>query len=182
MSTRVGLSKVTVVEPNPAGFSEALTLKVVIEIFEKVPNDAIDVKFVWSPIWDFSIDQVLDELEVGPFLTTGKHEFVLQSDPPDVSKIPDPTGPTALLVSFTYHGEEFLHIGFNVVVTCTGEIPEVFTSAELLTRTIGRYHSKFTSIRWDTPEEGEKTSPVASEGDEKSASSAEPEEKRVKLE
>lgn len=79
----------------------------------------------------------------------GEHEFTLVCDPPDFSTIPDPTGPTALLVAFTYNGEQFLHLGYNVLVKCTGDIPEEYTSASQLLRSINRCFPKRMAIKWD---------------------------------
>lgn len=149
MATRVELRKVRVEGENPAPFDEPIRLHIVLEIFEKVPQNAIDVSFTWSPVWDFPVDQELDEMEVGPFAALGKHEFVIESDPPDVTQIPDPTGPTALIVSLKYKEEEFLHIGYNVTVTCQGEMPDVFSSTEQLTRELGKCYPKVREIHWD---------------------------------
>ncbi|RNF03451.1 histone chaperone ASF1 [Trypanosoma rangeli] len=149
MTTRLVLRDVSVVGNNPAPFSDPIALKVVLEVFEKPPVHAIDVKFTWKPIWDFPVDQELDEFEVGPLSTLGRHELMLQSDPPDFAQIPDPTGPTALIVSFTYMGREFLHLGYNAVVTCEGEMPDVFENAEPLRRHLAQCFPKQLAIVWD---------------------------------
>ncbi|KAG8348422.1 putative ASF1 like histone chaperone [Trypanosoma vivax] len=156
MPTRVALCKVSVVGDNPAPFSDPIVVKVVLEIFECPPMHEIDVKFTWKPIWDFPVDQELDEFEVGPLTTVGKHELLLQSDPPNVSEIPDPTGPTALIISFSYRGQQFLHIGYNAVVTCEGEIPDVFEDATLLRRNLTQSFPKETAIAWDDKREKDK--------------------------
>ncbi|CCW64953.1 unnamed protein product [Phytomonas sp. EM1] len=153
MTTRIELRKITINGPNPSRFDDSIALKIVLEVFEKAPVAPIDIRFIWSPIWDFPVDQVLDELEVGPLTSLGKHEFLIESDPPDFRKIPDPTGPTALVISFCYLGREFLHVGYNVIVSCKGEIPEVFTSAECLTRHLGRCFTKPKSIFWDAADD-----------------------------
>jgi histone chaperone ASF1 len=149
MATRIELRKVKVVGNNPTKFDAPIQLHLVLEVYEKVPEGTVDVSFTWSPVWDFPVDQELDEMEVGPFTTLGKHEFTIESDPPDVTQIPDPTGPTALIVSLKYKGQEFLHIGYNVTVTCDGEMPDVFTSASQLTREIGKCYPKLREITWD---------------------------------
>ncbi|CCW72166.1 unnamed protein product [Phytomonas sp. Hart1] len=152
MTTRVELRKIAVNGPNPSRFDDPIALKIVLEVFEKAPESVIDIRFTWSPIWDFPVDQSLDELEVGPLTSLGKHELLIETDPPDFRKIPDPTGPTALLVSFSYLGREFLHVGYNVIVSCKGEIPDVFESADCLTRQLGRCFTKPKGISWDAPE------------------------------
>ncbi|GET87353.1 anti-silencing protein a-like protein [Leishmania tarentolae] len=149
MATRVELRKVQVVGPNPSKFDAPICLHLVLDVFEKPPKEAIDVTFTWSPVWDFPVDQELDEMEVGPLSTLGRHEFTIESDPPDVANIPDPTGPTALIVSFKYRGNEFLHIGYNITVTCEGDLPDVFTSCDKLTRQIGKCYPKLRDISWD---------------------------------
>ncbi|KPA77745.1 anti-silencing protein a-like protein [Leptomonas pyrrhocoris] len=181
MTTRIELRKVHVVGDNPTKFDAPIRLHLVLEVFEQVPRDAIDVSFTWSPVWDFPVDQKLDEMEVGPFTTLGKHEFTIESDPPDVSQIPDPTGPTALIISFKYSEQEFLHIGYNVVVTCEGEMPDVFTSASQLTREIGKCYPKLREITWDTNESSPSTSSAES-SEEESEDADEAPEKRARLE
>lgn len=149
MTTRVELRKATILGPNPASFDAPIRLHVELEVFERAPTDVIDVTFTWSPIWDEPVDQELDEMEVGPLRHTGKHELTLECDPPNVAEIPDPTGPTALIVSFSYREKEFLHLGFNVVVQFDGEeLPEVFESCEGLTRKIAGCFPKNTPIEW----------------------------------
>eukprot|EP00796_Vickermania_ingenoplastis_P007545 gene7545-5324_t len=150
MSTRVEFRRAKVLT-NPARFDAPISIQVVLDVFEKPPAEPLDVKFTWAPIWDTVVDQELDELAVGPLAHTGTHELTLESDPPDVTQIPDPTGPTALLLSFCYRGEEFLHLGFNVIVDLEGDLPERFTSCERLTRRISGCVPKQTPIRWDQP-------------------------------
>ncbi|KAK7199398.1 anti-silencing protein a-like protein [Novymonas esmeraldas] len=170
MATRVELRKVHVVGPNPSKFDDAIRLHLVLDVFERPPAEAIDVAFTWSPVWDFPVDQELDEVEVGPLTTLGRHEFTIETDPPNVADIPDPTGPTALIVSLKYKGAEFLHIGYNITVTCDGDIPDVFTSAEQLTRHIGRCYPKVREIAWDAAELlAAAASPASSEEDSSDA-------------
>ncbi|ORC90671.1 uncharacterized protein TM35_000084690 [Trypanosoma theileri] len=150
MTTRVSLCGVSIVGNNPAAFDEPISVKVLLEVFEKPPTLPIDVKFVWNPIWDFPVEQELDAFEVGPLTTLGRHELTLQSDPPDFAKIPDPTGPTALIITFSYDGREFLHLGYNAIVTCEGEMPDVFLDAGQLRRHLTQCFPKQTMIVWDT--------------------------------
>lgn len=181
MATRVELRKVSVTGPNPARIDAPIALKVVLEVFEKLPEHPVDVAFTWSPVWDFPVDQELDEFEVGPFTSLGVHEFALESDAPDFTRIPDPTGPTALIVTLSYQGRQFLHIGYNVVVRCDGEIPDVFTSADPLTRSLERCFPRQSAIEWDKVPEpaplaagnsGDSDDEPASDEDEDDADSA----------
>lgn len=177
MTTQVHFRKATVIGPNPAPFDSPINLRVVLELQGKPLEDVIDVRFTWSPIWDTCVDQVLDELEVGPLSHSGTHELTLSSDPPRIAEIPDPTGPTALLVSFCYKSEEFLHLGFNILAKFEKdtqrvknrsnagdqitderdeeeeeEIPEIITSSEGVTRhIIEPCFPKHTCIKaWET--------------------------------
>ncbi|CAM37640.1 anti-silencing protein a-like protein [Leishmania braziliensis MHOM/BR/75/M2904] len=180
MTTRVELRKVQVLGPTSSKFDDPIRMHLVLEVFEKPPKDAIDVTFTWSPVWDFPVDQELDEMEVGPLTTLGRHEFTIESDPPNVADIPDPTGPTALIVSLKYKGQEFLHIGYNVIVTCDGDLPDVFTSTEQLTRHIGMCYPKVRHIAWD---EATSAAPSFSDSSSESASeSGEGPTKRAKRE
>ncbi|KAG5481923.1 hypothetical protein LSCM1_05633 [Leishmania martiniquensis] len=173
MPTRVELHKVQVVGANPSKFDDPIRLHVVLDVFETPPTDVIDVTFTWSPVWDFPVDQELDEMEVGPLTTVGRHEFTIESDPPNVLQIPDPTGPTALIVSLKYKGREFLHIGYNITVSCKGDLPDVFTSAEQLSRHLGKCYPKMRVISWDD-KTVEPTTPVVSDSDSTSNSAGGP--------
>lgn len=153
MPTRIELAQVEVISSNPAPFDTPFSIRVVLNVLEDPPKKPVDVTFTWSPIWDFPVDQELDELEVGPFSTVGRHDFVLECDPPNIAEIPDPTGPTAMMVSFQYSGKEFLHLGFNIETVCTlPETPETYTDPAVLTRKIGRCFRKMTDIPWDSAE------------------------------
>lgn len=173
MPTHITFRNASVVGLNPASFDSPITLLVLLELEGKPLEDPIDVRFTWSPIWDTCVDQELDELEVGPLSRIGIHEITLSTDPPQIAEIPDPTGPTALLVSFSYKGDEFLHLGFNVLIkfqiqgkkannNCNNEIltddeeeeiPEVITSSEGVTRyIIEKCFPKHTCIKaWESP-------------------------------
>lgn len=62
-----------------------------------------------------SHDQVLDELLVGP-VPVGVNKFILQTDAPDPSLIPqsDILGITVILVTCSYRDQEFARIGYYV--------------------------------------------------------------------
>lgn len=153
MPTRVELLSAEVVGTNPDRFDRPFTLRVVLNVLEDPPRGTIDVRFTWSPIWELPVDQELDELEVGPLSTIGKHDLMLECDPPTLAEIPDPTGPTALMVSLQYKNSEFLHLGFNVETSCTlAETPEIYTDPSVLLRKIGRCFRKATDIAWDGDE------------------------------
>lgn len=58
-------------------------------------------------------DQVLDTIYVGP-IPEGRHMFVFQADPPDVTKIPvnDVLGVTVVLLTCCYRSQEFVRVGY----------------------------------------------------------------------
>ena len=58
-------------------------------------------------------DQVLDTVLVGP-VVTGSYRFVFQADPPDPAKLPvdDIVGVTAILLTCSYRGKEFIRVGY----------------------------------------------------------------------
>ena len=64
---------------------------------------------------DKSRDQILEEVLVGP-VPTGTNKFVLETEPPDASRIPtkDILGVTVLLVTCSYRDQEFSSIGYYV--------------------------------------------------------------------
>lgn len=153
MTTRVELQSAEVIGNNPSPFNTPISLRVVFHVSGNPPKHPIDVKFSWSPIWDFPVDQDLDELEVGPFPAAGRQDCTLECDPPNLSEIPDPTGPTAMMVSFSYKEQEFLHLGFNIECTCIlAETPEEYTDGSVLSRKIGRCFRKVADIAWDEEE------------------------------
>lgn len=74
---------------------------------------------------DSSADQVLEEVSVGP-IATGVNRFVLQTDPPDYSRIAvsDIVGVTIILVTCAYRGREFVRVGYYVANEYEGFNPE----------------------------------------------------------
>jgi histone chaperone ASF1 len=76
---------------------------------------------------DSHLDQVLDEILVGP-VPVGMNKFVLQADAPAVERLPDDDilGVTVVLVTCSYREREFVRIGYYVNNEYTGEYdPEV---------------------------------------------------------
>lgn len=61
------------------------------------------------------VAQVLDTIYVGP-ISEGRHMFVFQADPPDVTKIPveDALGVTVVLLTCSYRGQEFVRVGYFI--------------------------------------------------------------------
>ncbi|OAO14038.1 anti-silencing factor [Blastocystis sp. ATCC 50177/Nand II] len=65
-------------------------------------------------------DQVLDSVMIGP-ISRGTHKFCLQTNPPDVSRIPEDCllGLTVVFLSGCYRSQEFVRVGYYVNNTCT---------------------------------------------------------------
>ena len=82
--------------------------------FEKLTDIEWRVIYVGSAE-SSSHDQVLDELLVGP-VPVGINKFILQTDAPDPSLIPesDKLGITVILVTCSYKEQEFARIGYYV--------------------------------------------------------------------
>ena len=74
---------------------------------------------------DSHLDQVLDEILVGP-VPVGLNKFVLQTDPPDHTKLPpdDVLGVTVVLITCSYREREFVRVGYYVNNEFTGEYDE----------------------------------------------------------
>lgn len=62
---------------------------------------------------DVQQDQVLDEILVGP-VPVGLNKFVLQADPPDISKLEEVLGVTVVLITCSYKEREFCRVGYYV--------------------------------------------------------------------
>jgi len=101
-------------------------------------------------------DQVLDTVFVGP-VPEGRHMFVFQADPPDISKIPvaDAVGVTVVLLTCSYRGKEFVRVGYYVNNEYTEpELRENLPSAPIydkLVRNILATQPRVTrfKIEWD---------------------------------
>lgn len=100
---------------NPSPFTSPLSFEITFECLRPLADD-----LEWRVLYvgsaeDTTHDQVLDEVLVGP-VPVGVNKFVLQADPPDVSKIPenDVLGVTVVLVTCNYRGKEFVRVGYYV--------------------------------------------------------------------
>eukprot|EP00389_Voromonas_pontica_P000153 GDKH01000234.1.p1 GENE.GDKH01000234.1~~GDKH01000234.1.p1 ORF type:complete len:199 (+),score=25.25 GDKH01000234.1:182-778(+) len=107
---------------------------------------------------DATKDQVLDAIDLGP-LTVGTLKFVLQTPPPDFSKMParDVLGITAVLLSGSYKEHQFIRIGFYVHICYLDqelkESPPDVPILEKLHRTVMTDSPRVTrfNIEWDEP-------------------------------
>ncbi|KAH8405977.1 hypothetical protein KR215_001206 [Drosophila sulfurigaster] len=105
---KVHITNVVVLD-NPSSFFNPFQFELTFECIEELKED-----LEWKMIYVGSAesedyDQVLDTIYVGP-VPEGRHIFVFQADPPDVSKIPEPdaVGVTIVLLTCSYRGQEFV--------------------------------------------------------------------------
>jgi len=104
-----------VVLNNPALFTSPLQFELTFDCTENLEDD-LEWKLTYVGCAESqSYDQVLDTIYVGP-VPEGRHMFVFQADAPDPSKIPDKdlTGATVVLITCSYHNQEFIRVGYFV--------------------------------------------------------------------
>jgi len=113
------MSKVQIVNVvvlnNPATYTSALQFEITFDCMEALEDD-LEWKLTYVGSAESSqYDQVLDTIYVGP-VPEGRHMFVFQADAPDPSKIParDVLGATVVLISCSYHEQEFIRVGYFV--------------------------------------------------------------------
>lgn len=104
-----------VVLENPAPFTAPLQFEITYDVREPLAED-----LEWKVIYvgsaeDPAHDQELDAVLL-PADTPGRFAFVLAVDAPDVAAIPpaDVVGVTIVLVTASYHGTEFVRVGYYV--------------------------------------------------------------------
>jgi len=161
-----------VVLDNPSCFMNPFQFEITFECFENLPDDLEwKLTYVGSAETE-AYDQVLDSVLVGP-VPEGRHMFVFQADPPNVSKIPvtEAVGVTVVLLSCSYRQQEFVKVGYFVSNEYSDAELRENQPAEprfdLLTRNILADQPRVTvhPIKWgDEPIEEEM--PAASEGDD----------------
>jgi len=111
---KVHITNVLVLD-NPTSFFNPFQFELTFECIEELKED-----LEWKMIYVGSAeseqhDQVLDTIYVGP-VPEGRHIFVFQADPPDVTKIPeqDAVGVTIVLLTCSYRGQEFVRVGYFI--------------------------------------------------------------------
>ncbi|XP_039965500.1 histone chaperone asf1 [Bactrocera neohumeralis] len=111
---KVHITNVVVLD-NPSSFFNPFQFELTFECIEELKED-----LEWKMIYVGSAeseeyDQVLDTIYVGP-VPEGRHIFVFQADPPDVTKIPeqDAVGVTIVLLTCSYRGQEFVRVGYFI--------------------------------------------------------------------
>jgi len=112
--SKVQINNVVVLN-NPATFASPFQFEITFDCMENLEDD-LEWKLTYVGSAESSAhDQVLDTIYVGP-VPEGRHMFVFQADAPDHSKIPgkDLLGATVVLISCSYHGQEFIRVGYFV--------------------------------------------------------------------
>jgi histone chaperone ASF1 len=112
--TFINVSSIEILS-NPAEFTSPLRFKITFECLRDIP-DEVEWKLIYvGSSKDQKYDQVLDSFSMGP-LEYGVMQFDLESNPPDSSKIPkdDLLGITAIILTVSYHEEEFFRVGYYV--------------------------------------------------------------------
>ncbi|XP_066298086.1 histone chaperone asf1b-like [Branchiostoma lanceolatum] len=110
----VQVNKVVVLD-NPSPFFNPFKFNITFVCTEDLPDD-LEWKIIYVGSAETEVhDQVLNSALVGP-VPAGRHMFVFQADPPDTSKIPpqDAIGVTVVLLTCSYHGQEFIRVGYYV--------------------------------------------------------------------
>jgi histone chaperone ASF1 len=100
---------------NPTNFLNPLQFEITFDCTAELSQD-IEWKVIYvGSAENSSFDQVLDEIMVGP-VPVGINKFILQTDAPDPSLIPqsDLLGITVILVTCSYKDQEFARVGYYV--------------------------------------------------------------------
>eukprot|EP00735_Rhodelphis_limneticus_P014815 TRINITY_DN8903_c0_g1::TRINITY_DN8903_c0_g1_i1::g.18993::m.18993 TRINITY_DN8903_c0_g1::TRINITY_DN8903_c0_g1_i1::g.18993 ORF type:complete len:186 (+),score=20.35,sp/Q9V464/ASF1_DROME/63.92/6e-67,ASF1_hist_chap/PF04729.8/2e-63 TRINITY_DN8903_c0_g1_i1:24-560(+) len=143
---------------NPAEFLTPFQFEITFIVNEPLKKDLEwNITYVGSAETD-QMDQVLDTVLIGPIETIGQPmRFVFQADPPDYSKIneKDLLGVTAVLLTCSYDGKEFIRVGYYVNNEYTDpelrENPPARTDVAKVTRNILADKPRVTrfNIDWD---------------------------------
>ncbi|XP_055911042.1 histone chaperone asf1 [Eupeodes corollae] len=170
---KVHITNVVVLD-NPSSFFNPFQFELTFECIEELKED-----LEWKMIYVGSAeseehDQVLDTIYVGP-VPEGRHIFVFQADPPDVTKIPeqDAVGVTIVLLTCSYRGQEFVRVGYFVNNDYADpemrENPPPKPLFDQLTRNILASKPRVTrfKINWDdTPQNGVSNGTNGMDGEE----------------
>ncbi|XP_014234779.1 histone chaperone asf1 [Trichogramma pretiosum] len=100
---------------NPSPFYNPMQFEITFECIEELKED-LEWKMIYVGCAESEeYDQILDTIYVGP-IPEGRHMFVFQADPPDVTKIPvnDALGVTVVLLTCSYRNQEFVRVGYFI--------------------------------------------------------------------
>ncbi|CAI5469998.1 unnamed protein product [Closterium sp. Yama58-4] len=110
----VTITQVKVLD-NPGPFLSPLRLEISYDCIRPLEDD-----LEWSIVYvgsanDPAYDQVLESVLVGP-VNVGSFRFILEADPPEVSKIAEGEilGVTVLLLTCAYREQKFIQVGYYV--------------------------------------------------------------------
>jgi len=109
---KVHLCNVVVLD-NPSPFLNPFQFEITFECIEEL-NEDLEWKMIYVGCAESEEhDQTLDTIYVGP-IPEGRHMFLFQADPPDVTKIPvnDVVGVTVVLLTCSYKNQEFIRVGY----------------------------------------------------------------------
>lgn len=157
---KVHITNIVVLD-NPSSFLNPFQFELTFECIEELKED-----LEWKMIYVGSAeseeyDQVLDTIYVGP-VPEGRHIFVFQADPPDVTRIPeqDVLGVTIVLLTCSYRGQEFVRVGYFINNDYADpelkEMPPVRPQFDKLSRNILASKPRVTrfKINWDDTTNG----------------------------
>lgn len=166
---KVQIGNVLVLD-NPSSFLNPFQFELTFECIEELKED-----LEWKMIYVGSAesedyDQVLDTIYVGP-IPEGRHKFVFQADPPDVTKIPieDALGVTVVLLTCCYRGQEFVRVGYFINNEYSDpelrENPPQYPQFDKVVRNILGSEPRVTrfKINWDDSEPQEQPNQEAEE-------------------
>jgi len=113
------MAKVQVVDvevlDNPSLFQQKFSFQITFDCMDNLRDD-LEWKIIYvGSAESEELDQILDSVLVGP-IPAGRHKFVFQADPPNPELIPtqDIVGVTVVIITCTYHGNEFVRVGYYV--------------------------------------------------------------------
>lgn len=113
------MAKVQVVDvevlDNPSKFQQSFKFQITFDCLDNLRDD-LEWKIIYvGSAENEEYDQTLDSVLVGP-IPPGRHKFVFQADPPNPELIPvqDIVGVTVVIITCTYHGNEFVRVGYYV--------------------------------------------------------------------
>lgn len=169
---KVHITNVVVLD-NPSSFYNPFQFEVTFECIEGLKED-----LEWKMIYVGSAeseeyDQILDTIYVGP-VPEGRHIFVFQADPPDVTRIPeyDAVGVTIVLLTCSYRGQEFVRVGYFINNDYNDlelkENPPAKPIFDKLTRNILASKPRVTrfKINWDDATQNSNEAGQSEEGNE----------------
>ncbi|PVV04607.1 hypothetical protein BB560_000894 [Smittium megazygosporum] len=144
-----------------AQFQEPYKFEITFECLSELDDD-LEFKLIYvGSADDEKLDQELDSILVGP-VPVGVNRFVFETDPPDVSKIPEEEllGITVVLLTCSYKNKEFVRVGYYVNNEYNTEelreTPPERPVLEKIYREILANKPRVTRfpINWDNPEVG----------------------------